>query len=226
MGTMCWVGSGVFCGTMYRGVNLSLRLVQDVFKLDHGLQWVEPTQLAFLIVGATMAGVALIILIMAVLATGDTRLEVYKSPKGRTGGQIATACFIFITYVLLVAWLLIFLCCVVMTTFYTLSWGICSTKEIQWENGVIDFYPLHFLFPTGTQKVNMLVEGQAEIKMFCKDYVQRAEVMFILATVSCLLVVMSLVHFLMALSANYAHIRGQDKFTDLQDLHTMDLTSE
>ena len=34
---------------------------------------VEPTQLAFLIVGATMAGVALIILIMAVLATGDTR---------------------------------------------------------------------------------------------------------------------------------------------------------
>ena len=62
----------------------------------------------------------------------------------------------------------------------------------------------------------MLVEGQAEIKMFCKDYVQRAEVMFILATVSCMLVVLSLVHFLMALSANYAHIRGQDKFTDFQ----------
>ena len=69
---------------------------------------------------------------------------------------------------------------------------------------------------TGTQKVNMLVEGQAEIKMFCKDYVQRAEVMFILSTVSCMLVVLSLVHFLMALSANYAHIRGHDKFTDLQ----------
>ena len=73
-----------------------------------------------------------------------------------------------------------------------------------------------FIITPGTQKVNMLVEGQAEIKMFCKDYVQRAEVMFILATVSCMLVVLSLVHFLMALSANYAHIRGQDKFTDLQ----------
>ena len=108
--------------------------------------------------------------------------------------------------------------------------GICSTKEIQWENGVIDFYPLHFLFPTGgiscqrlpsvlfsgTQKVNMLVEGQAEIKMFCKDYVQRAEVMFILSTVSCLVVVLSLVQFLMSLSANYAHIKGHDKFTDLK----------
>ena len=130
-----------------------------------------------------------------------------------------------------------------MTTFYTLSWGICSTEEIGWDNGVIDFYPLHFMFPQGllfqrffikslrklfpgTQKVNMVVEGQAEIKMFCKDYVQRAEVMFILATVACVLVVLSLVHFLMALSANYAHIRGQDKFTDLQDLHMLDHTSE
>ena len=52
---MCWAGVGVFCGTMYRwgkheygllsycfcsrGVNLTLRLLQDVFKLDKGLQW-------------------------------------------------------------------------------------------------------------------------------------------------------------------------------------------
>jgi hypothetical protein len=42
------------------------------------------------------------------------------------------------------------------------------------------------------------------------------QVMFIIATISCLLVVLSLVHFLMALSANYAHIRGHDKFTELQ----------
>ena len=40
--------------------------------------------------------------------------------------------------------------------------------------------------------------------------------MFILSTSSSLIVIMSLVHFLMALSANYAHIRGYDKFTDLK----------
>jgi len=129
-------------------------------------------------------------------------------------------------YILVVSWLIVLACCIVMTTFYTLSWGICRTEEIGWDNGVIDFYPLHFMFPQGTQKVDMVVEGQAEIKMFCKDYVQRAEVMFILATVACVLVVLSLVHFLMALSANYAHIRGQDKFTDLQVLHMLDHTSE
>eukprot|EP00092_Neocalanus_flemingeri_P033344 GFUD01036259.1.p1 GENE.GFUD01036259.1~~GFUD01036259.1.p1 ORF type:complete len:267 (-),score=56.16 GFUD01036259.1:205-1005(-) len=223
---MCWAGVGVFCGTMYRGVNLTLRLLQDVFKLDKGLQWVEPTQLAFVILGASMAALALMILVTAILATGATRVEVYKSSVGRVGGRIASACFIFITYILLLAWLVVLLCCIVMTTFYTLSWGVCSTDEIGWDNGVIDFYPLHFMFPEGTQKVNMQVEGQAEIKMFCKDYVQRAEVMFILSTVSCMLVVLSLVHFLMALSANYAHIRGHDKFTDLQDLNMLEITSE
>ena len=64
----------------------------------------------------------------------------------------------------------------------------------------------------------MEVRGPAEIKMFCKDFVEDAEVMFVLATAACVLVIISLVHFLMALSANYAHIRGHDKFTDLQDL--------
>ena len=121
---------------------------------------------------------------------------------------------------------------------------MCSTKEIQWDQGSIDFYPFNFLFPEGSQRVNMLVEGQAEIKMFCIDYVQKAELMFLIATAACVLVVMSLVHFLMALSANYAHIRGHDKFTDLvvcssvqkylkllnlkifQDLHNLDVTSE
>lgn len=93
--------------------------------------------------------------------------------------------------------------------------GVCSTEEIEWNRGSIDFYPFHFLFPEGSQKVNMLVEGELEIKQFCIDFVQNAEMMFLMATAACVLVIFSLVHFLMALSANYAHIRGHDKFTDL-----------
>ena len=91
----------------------------------------------------------------------------------------------------------------------------------------------------------MRVEGEVEIKQFCVDFVQNAELMFLMATAACILVIFSLVHFLMALSANYAHIRGHDKFTDLvvsfgnklnqkspsslslfQDLHNLDVTSE
>ena len=259
---MCWAGVAVFCGTMYRGINVTLRLLQDVFKIDRDMEWVQPTQLAFVILGASMAAIALMILVSSFLVTGATRAEVYRSHVGRVGGRVATACFIFITYILLVAWILVLFCCIIVTVFYTLSWGtiyidviwnfnfqyfnisgVCSTKEIQWDQGSIDFYPFNFLFPEGSQRVNMLVEGP-EIKQFCIDYVQRAEIMFLLATAACVLVIMSLVHFLMTLSANYVHIRGHDKFTDLlvcvilcivqwkflnlvfQDLHNMDVTSE
>jgi len=76
----------------------------------------------------------------------------------------------------------------------------------------------------GTQREHMEVEGPAEIKKFCRDFVQLATPMFVLSTIASGLVTVSLVHFLMALSANYAHIRGHDKFIQLQDLQ--DLTSE
>lgn len=221
---LSWAGVGVFCGTLYRGVNLTLRLLQDVFKIDRGIEWVEPTQLAFIILGASMAALALMILVVAILATGNTRHEVYKSSLGRHGGTVACMIFIFVTYVLLLAWIVVFACCIIMTVFYSLSWGVCNTDEIGWEDGFIDFYPYHFMFPQGTMRENMEVRGPSEIKQFCKDFVEHAEVMFILATIACFIVIISLVHFLMALSANYAHIRGHGKFAELQDLH--DLTSE
>lgn len=36
---MNWAGVAVFCGTLYRGVNYTLRMLQDVFQLDKGLGW-------------------------------------------------------------------------------------------------------------------------------------------------------------------------------------------
>ena len=74
--------------------------------------------------------------------------------------------------------------------------------EIQWnrDDGFIDFYQFHFLFPEGTRRDLMEVRGSGEVKQFCKDFVEHATIMFILATISCFIVILSLVHFLMALS--------------------------
>ena len=163
-----------------------------------------------------MGAVSVLILVTSILATGDTRLEVYTTHRGRMGGRVATLFFIILSYVLLVAWLGMLMINLVVTTLYTLSWGVCSNTEVRAEDGVLDFYILNFLFPSGSQRVNLLLEGPLEIDVFCREFVERAEVMFVLATVSSIIVVMSLVHFLMALSANYAHIRGYDKFTDLK----------
>ena len=143
-------------------------------------------------------------------------------------GLFFSACVIFIaiTYFLLACWLAVFGCCIIMTVFCNIYWGVCNTDEIKWsrDDGKIDFYQFHFLFPQGTEKTYMEVHGPKEVKEFCKDFIEHATIMFTLASISCFIVILSLVHFLMALSANYAHIRGHDKFTELQDLH--DLTSE
>ena len=81
--------------------------------------------------------------------------------------------------------------------------------EIQWnrDDGFIDFYQFHFLFPEGTRRDLMEVRGSGEVKQFCKDFVEHATIMFILATISCFIVILSLVHFLMALSGRCPDIK-------------------
>ena len=67
----------------------------------------------------------------------------------------------------------------------------------------------------------MKVCEEYKVKAFCKDGVEKAEVMFILATLSCLLIILSLAHYLMCLAANYAHIRDHEKFQELQELQNL-----
>ncbi|KAK3930880.1 Neuronal membrane glycoprotein M6-b [Frankliniella fusca] len=212
---MCWVGVGVFCGTMYRGSTLSALMFEQVFHFH--LRWLEAVQLVFVIIGACMGALGLMILFVGCLATGATRHKVYRTWRGRVGGRVSCAVFMGITYTLQFAWLLMLCFLVVVTLVYTTFWGLCSSNRIAQENQCIDFHQFDFLFPENTPPADMEICGN-EKKLFCKDYVERAEVMFILATVACLFVILSLMHYLMCLSANYAHIRDHEKFQELQDL--------
>ncbi|XP_076031294.1 uncharacterized protein LOC143019506, partial [Oratosquilla oratoria] len=214
---MCCVGVGVFCGTMYRGTNLTLRMFDEVFKFR--VKWdreyrVEPVQLTFMIVGAGMGGLGLMILFVGCLSTGDTRTRVYKTWRGRVGGRISCAIFMGITYILSLAWLLMLCALIIVTLLYTLAWLQCQHIP---ENECIDYNQFSFLFPSSTLEEDMRV-CTGEKKQFCKDFVNNAEVMFILASVSAFLVILSLIHYLMCLAANYAHIKDQEKFMDLQEI--------
>ncbi|KAJ9584230.1 hypothetical protein L9F63_021435, partial [Diploptera punctata] len=213
---MCIVGVGVFCGTMYRGATLSALMFDEVFHLR--LSWLEAVQLIFVILGASMGALGLMILFVGCLATGATRHKVYRAWGARVGGRISCAVFMGITYVLEIAWLLMLCFLVVVTLIFTIFWGLCSDKDVQNNRKCIDFKQFYFMFPENTRPQDMEVCDTHEIKLFCKDYVERAEVMFILASVACVLVIISLIHYLMCLSANYAHIRDHEKFQELQDL--------
>uniref|UniRef100_A0A1A9WBP3 Uncharacterized protein n=1 Tax=Glossina brevipalpis TaxID=37001 RepID=A0A1A9WBP3_9MUSC len=80
---------------------------------------------------------------------------------------------------------------------------------------------LNFIFPANIKQEDLKICEKYEIKAFCKDGVENAEVMFILATLAVLLVILSLVHYLMCLSANYAHIRDHEKFQELQEIQNL-----
>nr|CAD7587898.1 unnamed protein product [Timema genevievae] len=216
---MCIVGVGVFCGTMYRGAMLAVLMFDQVFHLR--LIWVETVQMVFVVIGASMGALGLMILFVGCLATGATRTKVYRAWGARVGGRISCAVFLGITYVLQVAWLLMLCFLVIVTLIFTIFWALCSNPQVQANRQCIDFRQFSFMFPNNTRPEDMEVCDTHELKLFCKDYVERAEIMFILATVACLLVILSLVHYLMCLSANYAHIRDHEKFQELQDLQCL-----
>uniref|UniRef100_A0A1B6CAR0 Neuronal membrane glycoprotein M6-b n=1 Tax=Clastoptera arizonana TaxID=38151 RepID=A0A1B6CAR0_9HEMI len=213
---MCIVGVGTFCGTMYRGATLSSLMLDQVFHIR--LAWLEPLQMAFIIIAGCMAALGLMILFVGCLATGATRHRVYRAWRSRVSGRISCAVFLSIIYILLFAWLFMFSVLIIVTLFYTIFWGLCSSPRVQEDHQCIDFTQFDFIFPRNTRVDDMKVCESYEVKLFCKDYVEKAESMFILASTASLLVILSLVHYLMCLSANYAHIRDHEKFQELQEL--------
>ncbi|XP_058794843.1 neuronal membrane glycoprotein M6-a isoform X2 [Phymastichus coffea] len=213
---MCCLGVGIFCGTMYRGATLGTLMLDKVFHLR--MNWLEAVQMTFAIIGASMAALGFMILCVGCLATGATRTKVYRAWRTRVGGRISCAVFMTITYILQIFWLFIFAFLVSITLIFTVFWGLCTNPRVQSFDQCIDLTQFSFMFPNGTPVKDMNICGSQEVKEFCKDYVEKAEVMFILATIATFLVILSLVHYLMCLSANYAHIRDHEKFQELQDL--------
>lgn len=194
----------------------------------------------FIIIAAGMAALGFMILFVGFLATGATRYKVYRAWRSRVGGRISCAVLMGITYLLNFVWTLILCFLVIVTFIYTMFWNMCSSVEhslscidltqfrkssrisnIIIETKLVYFSSVDFMFPPNTKLEDMKVCEKYEIKAFCKDGVENAEVMFILATLSTLLVILSLVHYLMCLSANYAHIRDHEKFQELQEIQNL-----
>uniref|UniRef100_A0A1B6MFN4 Neuronal membrane glycoprotein M6-b n=1 Tax=Graphocephala atropunctata TaxID=36148 RepID=A0A1B6MFN4_9HEMI len=213
---MCVAGVGIFCGTTHRGVTLTTLMLDEVFHMRLG--WLEPVQMLFVILGGCMAALGLMILFVGFLATGATRHRVYQAWTARVSGRISCAVFLGITYVLQLVWLLIFCFLLIVTVTFTTFWALCSSHRVQEEHQCIDFTQFDFVFPRNTRVEDMKVCEAHELKLFCKDYVEKAEVMFIFATVASFIVILSLIHYMMCLAANYAHIRDHEKLQELQEL--------
>ncbi|XP_065073637.1 neuronal membrane glycoprotein M6-a isoform X1 [Ochlerotatus camptorhynchus] len=216
---MCLIGVAIFCGTMYRGTSLAIIMLDQVFHLR--LLWIEAVQMIFVVIGASMAALGLMILFVGFLATGATRYKVYRAWGSRVGGRISCAVFMGITYLLKIVWIVILCFLSIVTFVFTVFWNMCENPNVQSHRNCIDLTQFYFMFPAGVKQEDMNICEQSKVKAFCKDGVEKCEIMFILATVSCLLIILSFVHYLMCLAANYAHIRDHEKFQELQEIQNL-----
>ncbi|GBM30048.1 Neuronal membrane glycoprotein M6-a [Araneus ventricosus] len=215
---LCCTGVGIFLGSFYRGISLTLRTFEEVFLFK--FDWLMDLHIVFIIIGSVMGAFSLILLLVGFLATGATRERIYRGFKSRIGGRVSCAFFMGLTYILELVWLMVFVSLVLITFVFTVWWGMCNNLKYESnpENKCIDLKPLGFLFPNNTD-VNLLrICDEGKQKNFCKDCVEPSEVLFIVALVASFLVVLSLVHYLMCLSANYARIKDNEKFQELQEL--------
>jgi len=213
---LCIVGIGVFCGTFFRGATLANLILLDVFHVQ--VEWVSIVRFVMIILGGIMGILAVIMLVVGCLATGSTRHTVYRAWKARVGGRLSCAIFLGLSYILFYIWTGILICLTMVTLVFTLFWGLCVDNQRRLDRPCISFVQFDWLFPNGTKVEDLEVCGPEELKMFCKDYVEIAEVSFILSTVAAFVVTLSVVHYLMCLASNYAYIRDQEKISDLQEM--------
>ncbi|XP_039279771.1 proteolipid protein DM beta isoform X1 [Nilaparvata lugens] len=213
---ICVIGVGIFCVSINRGLSLSFLLFDEVFNLR--LLWLEHVKILLVIMAASMAAMGVMIVFVGCLATGATRHKVYRAWRARVGGRISCAVFMVITYIMFFVWIALKVALSIVVVIYSIFWQLCSSTRISEEQQCIDLRQFDFSFPERVRHQDLMICEANKKKLFCKDYVEKAEVMFILATFAVFLIVLSLVHYLMCLSANYAHIRDQEKFQELQEL--------
>lgn len=209
---LCCVGVGVFICTLYRIVNVSARELKSIFPFRFDL--LENVRTAFIAVGVFMALVSLIQLVVGILATGSTRAKVYRGWRARLGGRIACAVFMVLTYILQLAWIGIMICMTIMIFVFCVLAEVCNKGCINNEHECIDLRQFLFLFPH--DKKEFL--DQTDKDRLCRYIVQPCLIPVYLSFAASIVVVISLVHYLMSLSANYARIKDHEKLKDLQEL--------
>lgn len=126
-------GVGLYCAFGYQAVNSTVRQLNDVLGLS--LPVTDNLRLGFILVGVLMALVCLILLVIGILATGGTRLQVYDGWKSRLGGRISCGVFLGLAYFLNIAWLFVFSVTGVFAFGYYLLSSLCPHQVVSGNNG-------------------------------------------------------------------------------------------
>lgn len=216
---LCITGVGIFSGTIYRGATFTAIMMDQVFHIYIG--WLETFKTFLVLLATGMGALTLTVIFIGFLATGATRRLIYNTWRNRVAGRISCAVFMGIIYMMQFLWIFIFSVMTIITFTMTIFWYMCTSTNVENNHQCIDLTQFHFLFPQSTRIEYLKICETRDIKFFCRDFVEKSEYMFIMGTFGVVLILISLVHYLMCLSANYTRIRDHDKFEEILELQLL-----
>ncbi|KAL8617006.1 hypothetical protein ACOMHN_014177 [Nucella lapillus] len=229
---MVIVGAACFCGTLYRGLTLVIEgILVQLFGFT--LSWLEVVQIMFMVIGIVMGVFTILLLIFAFLATGATRQNVYSGAKCIMGGRISAGFFIFISFILSVAWIAISCVTMVPVLFYLAVDAICN-REI-YRHTAQELKDMKYCFDLSRFGIYRQEAGQmasssgstdrlcehTELRTMC-DRVTEAGPLFCVAFGASIVILLGMIIFLICLAANYTRIKISKELTQYRDAVEME----
>lgn len=218
---MAIVGAAVFCGTLYRALQLVIEgILIQLFGFHVG--WLEIIQVMFIIIGAVMGLYTILLLIFGFLATGATRQNVYSGAKCIMGGRISAGLFIIISYLICMAWLAITCVTLVGVLLYLGVDAICeeeiyskTAQDLTTSNYCFTLTRFGMYRSSGQDGTDKLCE-HTELRTMC-NRVKEAGPLFCVAFGSSIVVLLGMIIFLICLAANYTRIKISKEVTRYRD---------
>uniref|UniRef100_A0A915IHB9 Neuronal membrane glycoprotein M6-b n=1 Tax=Romanomermis culicivorax TaxID=13658 RepID=A0A915IHB9_ROMCU len=213
------VGVGVFSTTCYMGFTISIQQWHKLPASQHtDFTYLDKVRLSFTILAVLMTIFSLILLLDGCLATGSTRDKVYGNRRSRRlGGRITCALLLAFAYLFQLAWLLIFGLISMVLVVYGFLRFTCASLEIGSDDDQSRCIDLSLLIGVKNGQSSQLC--RQDVKDFCSSTYQASQY-YALGFGACFLVVLGLIHFLICLSANYAHIKDGYKYYELEQIRS------
>ncbi|XP_052676061.1 neuronal membrane glycoprotein M6-a-like [Crassostrea angulata] len=231
-----FVGVGVFCGTLYRALQIIIiNVMEGLFQFS--VSWLSVVQIVFIVIGVVMALFSIVLLVFGFLATGATRQNVYSGKRCIMGGRVSAGFFMAMSFLLNLVWLVILGVATIPVFLYVMLGSICNTEVYGNNFKTVKYcfklshygiyrnstYPLLGVAPPGKDELC----NPTELRLLCDNFAE-AGPLFCTALAGAACIIIGMIFYMTILSSNYTRIKISKELTDYRnavDMEEIDLHS-
>ncbi|VDP28031.1 unnamed protein product [Soboliphyme baturini] len=165
--------------------------------------------------------VAMLLALIGFLSTGSNRTRIYTGWKARLGGCISCAIFLVFTYAAHLFWIFVFSVVVALTVIYFIFYRVCLLMPDYTTATCLDLSVFSPVLNMTGRPASLKICG-SNLQQFC-TLAETASNYYAIAYFAAAAVMLSLVHFMICLAANYAHIKHGYKYFELKEVEENEL---